>query len=864
MFICLENLTKTELVHSEIFLVPQPQYFKLIDENLLQFSKNSLISSDLPSKYLFIVDQFQEQLELLGFETKLELTKKREEITLLNQKFVMENCRKHFSELNFGTLMKNKNKIEQGYIIISDKENLWIEAESPQGIFYGVQTVIQLINSTPNKKSVNKVAIIDYPLLEIRGVSDDISRGQVATIENLKKFIKELSHFKINQYYLVYMQDMFKFKNHPEIVKNRGSYSKEDIIELFEYAKNHFVELIPIFQTIGHWDNILHNQNYWRYGEFPASNSLNIANDEIYPLLEEMIGELSEVFKSEFFHIAADESWDVGKLASKEYINEIGIAKAYLKHYKKIYDIVKKHGYKKIIVYHDILYKYEEVLQGLPQDMIIMYWKYNTKESHPIFDKLKEFNLPIIVSPSIMDYNRIFPSITKAENNIRNLITYAYPRGITGEITSSWGDYKNKEIRENRIYGFIFSAEVGWRASKDINLLRFWKGMLLHFFGLNDPKLLSIFNNFRLLLDKNKLHTRPMNYYTHFFSHPYNKKSKLYRRNIKVSGFDSLISTMNNIINDCDELEQKVFKNKINIRNLAFIAEHIKFYCKKRINSKKLVDYNPKRVKNEYKNYIIKEVGALKKDIMNLLSKYEHLWLRCAKVEGFESIKQRYLWLIRFYDKKIEDIKNLNDWENPNIPSESIYLDSKKRHQLYTTFYKKSVKIEDNIEQAHIQVISGIYAKISINNSYVGYVITRHTLNYVTLENNIGLFTIRDYLRKGENVISVENTDFIGGIGPINIYGEVKLALGDTIQIKTDKTWLGKRNESEEWKNVKSLGRPPKATGGLNYPDFNSNLHSKENDRVADFNHLIGRAPKKLFWLLKLVMKLFHRYDIIE
>ena len=136
--------------------------------------------------------------------------------------------------------------------------------------------------------------------------------------------------------------------------------------------------------------------------------------------------------------IAADESWDVGKGASNELLSKIGKEEAYVRHYKKVYDIAKRHGYEKIIIYHDILYKYEKVLNGLPKDMIIMYWNYRTKENHPIIDKLKNFDFPLVVSPSICDYNRIFPSITKFEKNIGNLVKYGYSKGIEGEITSSW------------------------------------------------------------------------------------------------------------------------------------------------------------------------------------------------------------------------------------------------------------------------------------------------------------------------------------------------------------------------------------------------------------------------------------------
>ncbi len=864
MFICLDNLIRTELNHEEVLLIPEPRYFKLINLQLLKFSEKSSIISNLPRKDSFIIDQFQKQLEIFGFERELEIKYVQENLKLPQSESIIEICKEKFPKLDFDYFLHNKNKIEQGYILISNESKIYIEADSSQGIFYGIQTLIQLMNSTPTKKLISQVAIIDYPLLSIRGVSDDISRGQAATVDNLKKFIKVLSHFKINHYYLVYMQDMFKFENHPEIGKGRGAYTKEEIKEIFDFAEQHFVELIPIFQTIGHWENILHNEKYWQYGEFPGSNSLNIANDKIYEILDGMIKDLSEVFKSEYFHIGADESWDVGKGASKEYVDKIGIGNAYLKHYKKIYEIVKSHGYKKIIIYHDILYKYREVLEGLPKDMIVMYWKYNTKENHPILKKIKEFKLPLIVSPSIIDYNRLFPSFTRSEKNISNLIKNGYENGAIGEITSSWGDYSNKEIRENRFYGFIYSSQVGWNPSKNVNPIKFWKSLLLHFFGISDPRLFKVIRTLRAVEDKKRLHTRPTFYYNHFFSHPYNKKRSLYRKNLKTSKFDSLIKNMDEIIVICKDLEKIAPMNKENIRVLAFIAKHIKFYCNKRINSKKLVDFRSKRVKDEYILLIIKEIEALKRELNELLKEYETLWLSVAKEDGFESIKRKYLWLLKFYDEKVEETRNRSKWRDPNIPSELIYLDAKKKHQIHTTYFKKTIEIDGEIESAYLQVIGGTFAKISLNNNHIGHVITRHSLNYVVLENNIQIFDIKKYLKSGENLILIENKDFSGGIGPINVYGEIKLKSGQKDLIKSDKTWLGARNHDGPWKIVKSFGSPPKVTGGLCYPDFEHNIHSLESDMMTAFNALIGRFPKILYWFLKLVMKLFNRYNILE
>jgi len=304
--------------------------------------------------------------------------------------------------------------------------------------------------------------------------------------------------------------------------------------------------------------------------------------------------------------------------------------------------------------------------------------------------------------------------------------------------------------------------------------------------------------------------------------------------------------------------------NKENLQVFAFIAKHIKIYCKKRINSKKLVDYNPKRLKINLKLQIIKEIESLIQDLTSLLDEYEAIWMKTAKKDGFEAIKSKYLWLIEFYKEKIEEINSEGEWENPNIPSETIYLDSKNKHQVDTVFFKKKIVIQEEIKSAYVQVIGWNYSKLSLNNKRVGHVITRQSLNYVVLKNNIQIFDLKDYVRKGENIILIETMQYDGGVGSVNIYGEIKLKSDNTIQIHTDKSWLGTRDLNGNWMKVKSFGSPPKVTGGLCYPNFKNNRHSLQSDMMTSFNALIGRVPKKMYWFLRLVIKLFNRYDIIE
>ncbi|MHA1146873.1 MAG: family 20 glycosylhydrolase [Promethearchaeota archaeon] len=855
------------------YFLPKPKIVHYENKGYIISEKSRLITN-LSGEHSFIIDHFKKRLTELGLIFQLKQEYIEDKYKLLNYTDFILKCKDSFTEAIYNDIIKKEKYKEQGYLICSSHQQILIEAPSSQGLFYGIQLFCQVLNSNDNRSDFNNLIVLDYPSLLIRGVSDDISRGQAANVENLKKFIRELSRFKINHYYLVYMQEMFHFNNHPDIGKNRGRYTKQDIVELTQYANHHFVELIPVFNANGHWENILHQSNYWKYGEFPASNSLNIANEEIYILIDEMISEISKAFTSKYFHMGSDESWDVGKGASKDYVNEVGIAQAYLTHYKRVYDIVKKYGYEKVIIYHDILYKYEDVLQGLPKDMIIMYWRYNTKAKHPIIDKIRKFGLPFMVSPSIMDYNRLIPSFTKAEKNLINIARYGLDRGCIGLINSSWGDLRNKEIRENRIYGFSITAEIAWNPEKAQRIKIVWKAFLMHFFGKLDSRLEKVFAFFRQITDKKLLNVREDLYYNHFFSHPYAKNTKKYKKTRNTKGFIELIAELEEIITICKEIIETIPRNTNNIKVLIFLAKHLRFYCRKRLNSQEITPLKLKKLKNNYKKELIRKISLLKVELGELYHDYKELWHYCARPNCFETLQQRYKGLIRFYEEKIKQITKGIDWRDPFIPSETIYLDKPHFHEIHTTYYRKIINISEEIKSAKIQIIAGTFANIYVNGQKIGYIITRHTLNYILLENNILIFDLKPYLKDGDNLIAIENIDYSGGVTPLNIYGEISFNSRKSIQIKTDKSWEAncdfkkKWNEDLEvdntWKQVKSFGSPPKATGTLTYPDFENNIRSMHDDLVVFLNSVIGFIPKRLFWLLKIAINYIAKHDIIE
>ena len=119
-------------------------------------------------------------------------------------------------------------------------DRIEITASAPNGVYYGLVTLSQLF--ALNDGMICSLEIIDRPTMPLRGISDDISRGQVSTLQNFKDILRRMSLVKCNVY-MPYMEDTFQYKQYPESGKYSDPVTQEEWKELIEYAKDR-----PIFK----------------------------------------------------------------------------------------------------------------------------------------------------------------------------------------------------------------------------------------------------------------------------------------------------------------------------------------------------------------------------------------------------------------------------------------------------------------------------------------------------------------------------------------------------------------------------------------------------------------------------------------
>lgn len=260
---------------------------------------------------------------------------------------------------------------KEGYRLHVDKKGVQISANNPVGLFYGIQTLSQLLpKEIESKTFVGGVSwkipfadIQDTPRFAWRGLMFDVAR-HFFTKDQVKQFIDEMVAYKYNLLHLHLTDDegwRIEIKSFPNLTKKGafnvkktgrftefskpelneprdfgGFFTQDDIRELVKYAKDRFVDIMPEIDVPGH--SMAAIASYPELSCTPeavnyqviSGNPLLIgrlimpllykiiryapANEKVYTFLDKVFGEVAELFPFEYMHMGGDECpknyWD--------------------------------------------------------------------------------------------------------------------------------------------------------------------------------------------------------------------------------------------------------------------------------------------------------------------------------------------------------------------------------------------------------------------------------------------------------------------------------------------------------------------------------------------------------------------------
>ena len=294
----------------------------------------------------------------------------------------------------------------ESYTLSVTSQRIEIRATSGAGLFYGMQTLLQLMQpASTGSYSVPSVEIEDTPRFAYRGLMLDVSR-HFSTKEFIKKQIDALAYYKINRLHLhltdaagwrleikkyPLLTDFAAWRTDPTWKKwwnggrkylrydepgaSGGYYTQDDIREILEYARQHYITVIPEIEMPSHSEEVLAAYPQLSCSGEPYKNSdFCVGNEETFTFLENVLTEVMELFPSEYIHVGGDEAgksaWKTCPKCQKrmkdKHLANVDELQSYLIH--RIEKFLNNHGRR--------LLGWDEILQGgIAPNATVMSWR---------------------------------------------------------------------------------------------------------------------------------------------------------------------------------------------------------------------------------------------------------------------------------------------------------------------------------------------------------------------------------------------------------------------------------------------------------------------------------------------------------
>lgn len=442
----------------EIRITPEPKQLKSVDA-VFRINRNTAIALADPRSEddRFAAEDFVNDVSETAGVT-LMINKGRKQHSIL---IGLTHLTTIDAALRRAGLSAPANLNDEGYVLSVTANEVVVAGQTAAGVFYGLQTLKQLVRGEGANAFIQGVQVTDWPTMRWRAVSDDISRGPVPTVAYIKRQLKTFAAFKLNMHSF-YMEHTFASVTHPLIGPPGGSLSPAEIRELVDYARKYHIEIVPEQQTFGHLHKALKLEKYNELAELPYGDVLSPQQAGTYKLIADLYGEIGALFPGKFFHIGADETFELGEGQSREAAQARGVGAIYFDHLNRVREILKPYN-RRLMFWGDIALRHPELIGQIPRDMIVMNWTYGPRDTYSARIKpFKDAGLEQFVCPGVSNWNQIFPNTEAATINIVNFVRDGQAANALGMMNTSWDD-DGESLFEMTWYGVVLGAAAAWQ-----------------------------------------------------------------------------------------------------------------------------------------------------------------------------------------------------------------------------------------------------------------------------------------------------------------------------------------------------------------------------------------------------------------
>jgi hypothetical protein len=361
----------------------------------------------------------------------------------------------------------------QGYELEIEPNGIHVTAASAEGAFYAAQTIAQIVRQHADDGVLPCVQIEDRPDFRARGVMLDVSRDKVPTMATLYGLVDQLAALKINQLQL-YTEHTFAYRGHPDVWAAASPLTGQEILELDQYCRERFIELVPNQNSFGHMERWLKLPGYHELAEcpegftfpwglrHPTGFTLNPLDERSIALVRELYDELLPHFTSPLFNVGCDETFDLGLGKSKAECERVGKGRVYLDFLLKIHDTLQDHQ-RIMMFWGDIILHHPELIAELPRDVVALEWGYEA--GHPFDEHLAKFaeaGIPYFVCPGTSAWCSITGRTDNALANLREAAESGIRHDAAGYLITDWGDLGHHQPLPVSYLGYAAGAAYSW------------------------------------------------------------------------------------------------------------------------------------------------------------------------------------------------------------------------------------------------------------------------------------------------------------------------------------------------------------------------------------------------------------------
>ncbi len=359
----------------------------------------------------------------------------------------------------------------EGYKLEIKDNQITITSRGEAGLFYGCQTVQQLLEDAHDQQvDIPACQITDYPGVPYRAIHLDI-RFHLDAGHYYYKLIDRLARIKVNAI-IVELEDKLRYKRAP-LVASANSISIEEFAAISRYAHERNIDISPLVQGLGHAGHILKHEEYKQLRDDPESDwAFDPLNPDTYKLQFALYQDAMEATPyGKYLHVGGDEVYNLGRseLAKKSGMKPVELQLYWL---NKVTAFIKEQGRMPICwddmffnlsgvygtmrnnwsgmsdekienIWKENQYKLDSHADKFPKECTYMRWTYwNTKVlgNRKAIDWLISRDLKVMGATGAQDMSPLLPRNNSIFNPIKDFCEIATEKKLDGILCTMWDD----------------------------------------------------------------------------------------------------------------------------------------------------------------------------------------------------------------------------------------------------------------------------------------------------------------------------------------------------------------------------------------------------------------------------------------